>query len=165
MHFFPRDGKGVIPIASAMTIGDIEIKQANEQDSQPLFEWRNHPTIRAVSRNKAPIIWEDHQKWLRVIIDAKDRELLIGIISDQPVGVVRFDIEGEVAEVSIYLVPDGGFAGQGRNLLLSAERWLKTNRPDIKSIRASVLSKNNSSINLFISSDYLANTICYQKDL
>ena len=155
----------MIPIASAMTIGDFEIKQANEQDSQPLFEWRNHPTIRAVSRNNAPIIWEDHQRWLREVIDAKYRELLIGISANQPVGVVRFDKEGDFAEVSIYIVPDSGFVGHGRNLLLSAEQWLKSNRPDIKSIRANVLSKNEVSKNLFLRSNYIKNTICYQKDL
>ena len=159
------DGNGVTRIVSAMTIGDIEIRQANEEDSQPLFEWRNHPTIRAVSRNNAPIIWEDHQRWLSVVIDAKDRELLIGIISDQPVGVVRFDIEGEVAEISIYLVPDGGFVGQGRNLLLSAELWLKANCPDIISIRAIVMGENQLSKNLFLGTNYHTHTICYQKDL
>jgi len=159
------DGNGVTRIVSAMTIGDIEIRQANEEDSQPLFEWRNHPTIRAVSRNNAPIIWEDHQRWLSVVIDAKDRELLIGIISDQPVGVVRFDIEGEVAEVSIYLVPDGGFVGQGRNLLLRAELWLKANWPDIISIRAIVLGENQLSKNLFLGTNYHTHTNCYQKNL
>jgi UDP-2,4-diacetamido-2,4,6-trideoxy-beta-L-altropyranose hydrolase len=158
------DGNGVMRIVSAMTIGDIKIRLANDKDSQPLFEWRNHPKIRAVSRNIAPIIWEEHQAWLRGVIDDKDRELLIGIISNQPVGVVRFDKEGNFAEVSIYLVPDSGFVGQGRNMLLKAEQWLKSNRPDIKYIRASVLCKNEVSKNLFLSSNYRTHMICYQKN-
>ena len=159
------DGNGVTRIVSAMAISDIEIRNANEQDSQPLFEWRNHPTIRAVSKNNVPIAWEDHKKWLRVVLDDKDCELLIGFSAKRPVGVVRFDKEDDVAEVSIYLVPDGGFVGQGHNLLLSAEKWLKANRPDIKSIRAIVLGKNDTSKKLFLNSNYHTDTIFYQKDL
>ena len=157
------DGHGVTRVVNAMEIGDIQIRRANEQDSQPLFEWRNHPTIRTISRNNAPLVWEDHQRWLGVVIDDPDSELLIGVSSDQPVGVVRFDKEGDFAEVSIYLVPDGGFVSQGRNLLLSAERWLKENRPDIKGIRASVLCNNEVSKNLFLRSNYHIHSICYQK--
>jgi UDP-2,4-diacetamido-2,4,6-trideoxy-beta-L-altropyranose hydrolase len=159
------DGKGVTRIVREMVIGEIKIRHANERDSQHLFESRNHPTIRALSGNNAPLVWEDHQRWFGEVIEDKDIELLIGMSDNQPVGVVRFDKAGDVAEVSIYLVPDGGFEGQGRNLLLSAERWLKSNRHDIKSIRASVLGKNKKSKNLFLDSDYRTRTICYQKDL
>jgi UDP-2,4-diacetamido-2,4,6-trideoxy-beta-L-altropyranose hydrolase len=159
------DGKGVTRIVNSMAIRGIEIRPANEHDSQHLFEWRNHPTIRAVSRNNAPIAWEEHQRWLGVLVSDEKSELLIGISASQPVGVVRFDKEGDIAEVSIYLVPDGRFVGQGRNLLLSAERWLKANRPDIKRIRANVLGENEASKNLFLGSNYLTHTICYQKDV
>jgi len=159
------DGKGVARIISAMEIGGIEIRQVTEQDSQQLFDWRNHPTIRAVSKNNNPIVWQDHQKWFGAVVADQNRELLIGINANQPVGVVRFDKDGDVAEVSIYLVPEGGFKGQGRNLLSSAERWLKANRPHIKSIRASVLNENTVSKNLFLGANYRKHTICYQKDL
>ncbi|VUX54984.1 GCN5-related N-acetyltransferase [uncultured Woeseiaceae bacterium] len=159
------DGKGVKRIVSAMAIPGIEIRQATEHDSKNLFEWRNHTTIRAVSRNNSPIVWEDHQRWFGVVMDDKACELLIGISANQPVGVVRFDREGDIVEVSIYIVPDGEFLGQGRNLLLCAELWLKANRPDIKSIRASVLGENEASKNLFLGSSYRTHMICYQKDL
>jgi UDP-2,4-diacetamido-2,4,6-trideoxy-beta-L-altropyranose hydrolase len=159
------DGNGVIRIVRAMLISDIEMRHANEHDSQLLFESRNHPTIRAVSGNNAPLVWEDHQRWFGEVIEDKDIELLIGMSANQPVGVVRFDKAGDVAEVSIYLVPDGGFEGQGRNLLLSAERWLKANRCDIKGIRASLLDENVASKNLFFSANYRTHTICYQKEL
>jgi UDP-2,4-diacetamido-2,4,6-trideoxy-beta-L-altropyranose hydrolase len=158
------DGKGVKRVVHAMEIGCIEIRQATEQDSQHLFEWRNDPTIRLASKNNAPISWRDHQRWLGVVGIDKDRELLIGSINNKPVGVVRFDKEGDVAEVSIYLVPVGETLGYGNNLLLSAERWLKANRPDIKSIRASVLGNNIASNNLFLRLNYRKHMILYQKD-
>lgn len=159
------DGKGATRIANALGVSDIEIRAANESDSQKLFEWRNHPSIGAVSRNNAPIAWEDHQRWFGSVLADKDRDLLIGAIENESVGVVRFDKEGDVAEVSIYLVPDGGFAGQGHNLLLRAERWLKAKRPEIKAIRAGVLGENTASKNLFLGTNYRMHTIIYLKNL
>lgn len=159
------DGKGVTRIVSAMGVSVVEIRRANERDSKTLFDWRNHPVIRAVSRNGSLITWEDHQRWFTSVMANPDRELLIGSIDGQPIGVVRFDKEGDVAEISIYLAPDGGFAGQGRNLLLGTEQWLKNNRSDIKSIRAGVLGENEASKNLFMGTNYRVNTIYYQKEL
>ncbi len=159
------DGKGSLRIITAMGINFIKIKQADKDDSKNIYEWRNNKKIRDVSINSAPISWEEHQRWFDAILTDKNRELIIGTTENQQVGVVRFDIENDVAEVSIYLVLEGGFAGQGRNLLMSAERWLTVNRPEIRRIRASVLAGNEASKNLFLASSYHENKICYQKDL
>jgi RimJ/RimL family protein N-acetyltransferase len=159
------DGKGSLRIVSALGINPIEIKQASKDDSEDIFEWRNNKKIRDISINKDPISWEEHQRWFDAVLTDKNRELIIGTNENKPVGVVRFDIENDVAEVSIYLVPEAGYAGHGRNLLLSAERWLNANRPEIKRIHASVLAENDASKNLFLTSSYHINKIYYQKDL
>lgn len=159
------DGLGVNRVAAALGANDIEIRIANESDSPKLFEWRNHQTIRAVSKNSAPIAWADHQSWFAKVQAGKDRVLLIGEIENEPVGVVRFDQEGETALVSIYLVPEGGFKGQGRNLLQSAEEWLKAHRADIRTIHAEVLGANTVSQRLFIGADYRLESMHYLKEL
>jgi RimJ/RimL family protein N-acetyltransferase len=159
------DGFGVNRVAAALGANDIEIRLADECDSPKLFEWRNHQTIRAVSKNSAPIAWADHQVWFAKVQADKNRMLLIGEIDNEPVGVVRFDQEGETALVSIYLVPGGGFKGQGRNLLLRAEEWLKSHRADIKLIRAEVLGANTASQRLFMGADYRVESMQYLKEL
>jgi UDP-2,4-diacetamido-2,4,6-trideoxy-beta-L-altropyranose hydrolase len=159
------DGKGSLRIVTAMEISSIEIKQAGRDDSKNIFEWRNNKKIRDASINSALISWREHQRWFDKVFADKNRELLIGAIGNKTVGVVRFDMENDVAEVSIYLVPDGGCAGQGRNLLISAERWLNAKRPEIKRIYANVLAENGASKNLFLTSSYHENKICYQKNL
>lgn len=159
------DGKGSLRISAAMGINFIEIKQAGKDDSINIYEWRNNKKIRNASINSGLISWEEHQRWFDAILTDKNRDLIIGTIKSKPVGIVRFDIENDAAEVSIYLVPEGGFAGQGRNLLMSAERWLNANRPEIKCIHASVLAENVASKNLFLASSYYVNKICYQKYL
>lgn len=159
------DGFGVNRVAAALGANNIEIRIANESDSPKLFEWRNHQTVKAVSKNAAPIAWTDHQSWFAKVQADKNRVLLIGQIDNEPVGVVRFDKEGETALVSIYLVPEGGFKGQGRNLLLRAEEWIKTHRADIKSIRAEVLGANVVSQRLFMGADYRLESMHYLKEL
>lgn len=159
------DGRGAIRVAGVLGMSEIEIRRATDLDSQKLFEWRNHPAIRSVSRNSEPIKWEVHQSWFAAVLANKDRVLLIGYIKNRPVGVVRFDKEGDVAEVSIYLLPEGNFAGQGRGLLVSAERWLTRNRPDIKHIRAGVLCDNLLSQQLFLGANYRPDIFFYLKEL
>lgn len=159
------DGRGLARAAGTMGLNGIEIRTANENDSLKLFEWRNHPTIRAVSRSPDLITFEAHQSWLAAVLSDRDRVLLIGSIGELPVGVVRFDKQGDDAEISIYLVPDGGFTGQGHDLLLSAEQWLRSNRPDIKRIRAVVLGGNEPSQRLFLGANYRLESIYYTKEI
>ena len=159
------DGKGSLRILTAMKIDSIEIKQAGKDDLKNIFEWRNNKKIRDVSINSAPISWEEHQRWFDAVLTNKNCLLVIGTTGNKTVGVARFDIANIEAEVSIYLVPEGGFAGHGHNLLMSAERWLNVKRPEIKHIYASVLPENDTSKNLFLASGYYENKIRYQKNL
>lgn len=159
------DGLGVNRVAAALGANNIEIRMANESDSPKLFEWRSHQAIRAVSKNSVPIAWADHQAWFARVQADKNRVLLIGEIDNEPVGVVRFDKESSIAEVSIYLVPGDSFKGQGRNLLLRAEEWLKAHHADIKSIKAEVLGANAASQRLFAGADYRLESMHYLKEL
>lgn len=159
------DGLGVNRVAGIMGVSSIEIRTANEADSRKLFEWRNHQTIRNVSKNPALIKLADHQSWFASVLADKNRMLLIGYIKNEPMGVVRFDMMGDSAKVSIYLVPESGFKGCGRNLILSAEQWLKSHRSDIKYICAEVLGENEPSQRLFQHADYQLKELYYLKEL
>jgi UDP-2,4-diacetamido-2,4,6-trideoxy-beta-L-altropyranose hydrolase len=159
------DGRGVLRIIGNLGCSDIEIRAARHDDSEKLFEWRNHPTVRAVSRNADMINWESHQRWFASVLSTPDRLLLIGQREGSPMGVVRFDIRGDEAEVSIYLVPDIQRSGQGRDLLQSAERWFAANRPSVCKIRAHVLGGNERSQRLFLGAGYQVESTCYLKRL
>ncbi len=157
------DGRGVWRVIGSLGCNGIEIRVARHDDSHKFFEWRNHPTIRAVSRNPEVINWEDHQNWFAAVLSSSDRSLLMGSRDGVPVGVVRFDILGDVAEVSIYLVPDLQQSGQGRGLLQSAERWVAVNRPEVNEIRAHVRGGNVRSQHLFLGAGYQVQSTCYSK--
>lgn len=159
------DGQGTPRVIGNMGCNSIEIRRAKQDDSNRLFEWRNHPNIRAVSRITDPIDWESHRKWFASVLSDPDRLLLIGERDNSPMGVVRFDIRGNETEISIYLDPSFKQTGQGRELLQSAERWLEINRPDLCKINAHVLGGNARSIHLFSGAGYQLESTCYSKRL
>ncbi|RQO36088.1 UDP-2,4-diacetamido-2,4,6-trideoxy-beta-L-altropyranose hydrolase [Herminiimonas sp. KBW02] len=159
-------GQGLSMVLMSLAIVDIEIKEATLADSENLFCWRNHPEIRKFSRDNSVLDWSDHQRWFFAVLEDPQRVLLIGRAPDgAPIGVVRFDMQNNEAEISIYLVPDKLTSGLGRSLLLSAEQWLAKSYPNISQIKAYILNKNKRSSMLFSRSDYQIESTLYSKSL
>lgn len=159
------DGRGIWRVIRHIGCCDIELREAGPDDSQKLFEWRNHPSIREASRNHEVIDWHSHQQWFASVQSNPERILLIGQRSGVPLGVVRFDIQRDEAEVSIYLVPGSRAPGTGSQLLHQAERWLVSSRPDVRRCRAHVLGTNVPSHRLFTYSGYEIESTLYSKRL
>jgi len=159
------DGNGVLRVIRYMGCHGINIRVATFEDSEKLFEWRNHPTVRAVSRNTEVISREDHQQWFEKILSSPDKVLLIGHSNGLPIGVVRFDRKDDEAEVSIYLVPGTNASGLGSDLLQSAEQWLSTSYPEIRKILACVLGGNVRSNHLFLGAGYQVDSTSYIKQI
>jgi UDP-2,4-diacetamido-2,4,6-trideoxy-beta-L-altropyranose hydrolase len=159
------DGRGVLRTISNLDCSGITILVASQEDSKKLFEWRNDPTIREVSRNTGVITWEVHQKWITETLMSPNRLLLIGQRDGVSVGVVRFDILDNEAEVSIYVIPGIKELGLGRDLLQAAERWFLAIRPDVLKFHAHVLGANARSHRLFAGAGYQVETTGYSKRL
>ena len=157
------NGQGARIVAAQLMGEFIEIRRAEVNDSISIFHWRNDEKIRNVSKSSEIIPLTDHQNWFENVLRNTNCELLIGRLLNQVVGVVRFDIAENSAEVSIYLVPNSGFSGYGRSLLLSAEKWLKKNRPEVTALRAFVMRENTSSEKLFIDLNYQLNNSEFRK--
>lgn len=157
------DGLGVTRVAGRMGCSGIVMRVATAQDTQSLFEWRNHLSIREVSRNTETIARQDHDRWITAVLADADRPLLIGELDGAAVGVVRFDIKDAQAEVSIYLVPESTRGADGWSLLHAAEGWLAEHRPDVASLQAEVLAANEASQKLFLASGYQPGPHTYSK--
>jgi len=148
------DGLGVIRVASALKIHNLQLRLVELLDAKNIFQWRNHPLVRKNSTNHGVINWEEHSEWFNKRLNNLDGPLLIGEIENKPVGVVRFDISKSNAEVSIFLVPDIHMKGIGGYLLEKAEIWLSVNFPNIRKLHAKVLSNNEPSKRLFEKLNY-----------
>jgi RimJ/RimL family protein N-acetyltransferase len=79
--------------------------------------------------------------------------------------VVRFDIAGSEADVSIYLVPGHGGRGTGSELLQAAERRLSAAGRGVEFVRAQVMGGNERSHRLFSACGYEMKSAAYTKRL
>ena len=158
-------GDGADRLSKLLIGHSLYVRKATEADCEVLFAWRNHPTIRSVSKSSQLISMDSHRCWFTCVINAPDRELLVIQNQHEPVAVVRYDLSKEEAEVSIYLVP--GFEGRGLGVavLACAENWLKQTHRQINNLRAVVLQDNYPSHQLFLNSDYQKQQTSYCKQL
>jgi RimJ/RimL family protein N-acetyltransferase len=93
--------------------------------------------------------WDEHVQWVESVLQDPARVLLIGESGGQPVGVVRFDMLGPSARISIYMAPERALEVRGADLLGAAEQWVICNRPEVREFTAKVLAENAPSHGLF----------------
>lgn len=143
------DALGAGRVARLMSRPEVTVRPATDADSDDLLAWRNAPEVRRFSRSDRPIDRDEHRRWMTATLAAPDRLLLIGQTGGVPVGVVRYDVSGDRAEVSIYLAPGRAGRGIGGALLAAAERWLSVRRPEVETVVAEVIADNVASQRLF----------------
>ncbi len=148
------DGKGAQRLAVALVEPVLKLRPAGEPDATLLFQGRNAQHVRRWAFNSGLIDWEGHMAWLQRSLRDPQRLILIGETTRGPIGVLRYDCDGERAEVSIYLLEGQTGIGWGRALLTSGERFLRRHWPRVRVIQAQVLADNRMSISLFQKAGY-----------
>lgn len=122
------DGRGAVRVAAALLAPGLTVRPATLDDRRLMFEWRNHPETRRVSRDSAALDWVGHCAWVGRVLADPQRLLLVGRLGEVDVGVIRFDrLDGDRLEVSLYLDPVLQGTGLGGALLGAGEdaalRW------------------------------------------
>lgn len=143
------DGRGAQRVAAALAGALLHIRRVTASDAQLLFEGRSADVVRRSSLHCGAIDWASHQNWLSASLLNPQRLLLIAEADDGPVGVLRYDLRGSVAEVSIYLFESRLGLGWGRALLARGEAFVKDHWPRLTAITAQVLPANQPSLKLF----------------
>lgn len=150
------DGRGAPRVAVFMLRDQVGVRAATAADTDRMFQWRNHPSTRALSRDPSPLVPDAHVEWVKRTLIDPHRHLLIGHVGTLDVGVVRFDeLPSGAAEVSIYLDPDFHHLGLGASMLRAAESAFCASRRGQAHFIASVLDDNVASIKLFRLSGYV----------
>jgi len=159
------DAMGAERVCNHMDTGRLYLRRAEQGDCVPVFGWRNHPDTRRFSSHSRLIDAQAHEEWFSSVLADPNRELLIAEHEGQPIGVLRYDIAGGCASVSVYLVP--GLAGQGwgRRVLLAGEEWLRNNRRDVLKIEGEVRADNLASKAVFQAACYHLDRLLYRKVL
>ena len=97
----------------------------------------------------APIDAATHARWFQGRLADTRGALLIAEDARGPVGVLRYDVLGATATVSIYLAPARHGEGLGSSLLQAGHAWLREHRPHVEVIDAEVLSQHAASRRAF----------------
>lgn len=157
------DGGGVSRILSRLRGAAPTLRRAEAADADAIFEWRNAESTRRHFRDPRPVPAADHRHWLETTLADTNRDLLIGEVGGDPVGVLRFDHRDDVAEVSIYVVPGQEGIGHGPRLLRAGLGWIRRERPGTRTIEAEVLTDNAASHRAFLAAGFmpLATRYCY----
>jgi UDP-2,4-diacetamido-2,4,6-trideoxy-beta-L-altropyranose hydrolase len=158
------DGRGVQRLVRAF-VGAVRlgIRKASMLDADMILAWRNHESTRHASASQDLISPGAHRAWMESTLASPDRHLLIGLNDDVPCGVMRYDTEGAVAMVSIYLAPGCSGHGLGTALLAAGESWLCRHASVVDSLVAHVNSGNIASELMFANAGYALSQTTWKK--
>lgn len=150
------DGRGVERVAVYMAARDgLTLRRAEADDVRKAWLWRNHPETRRWSLDDAEVPWDTHRAWWERALASPSRDLLMAQAGGSDVGVLRYDVAGEVATASIYLDPGLRGLGLGGPMLRLGTEWLRGARPELEAIRAEILPSNVASQRIFASAGYV----------
>ena len=158
------DGRGSLRVAGWLSPPHIILRRATIEDCDAIYRWRNAEETRRHIFHPDPIPLESHIRWFRKLLEDANRVLLIGETAGEPVGVLRYDMQGSEALISVYLVPGTHGHGTGTHLIRSGSTWLKQYYPQIRSIKAEVMPTNITSRKAFINAGYKENMITFKED-
>lgn len=153
------DGGGAHRVALACVAAALdkstELRLASLADEAALLRLANDPIVRRASFSDSVISPDEHHRWLMERLDDSDTLLLAATHGHELLGQVRFDVEGQRAEVSISLAePYRGLGFAGR-LLARATHTLRSARPDVDTLVAQAKADNAASLGLFESAGYI----------
>ncbi|MGE8064017.1 UDP-2,4-diacetamido-2,4,6-trideoxy-beta-L-altropyranose hydrolase [Pseudomonas sp. NPDC089569] len=159
------DGRGVQRVAAALMGALLKLRPATLDDAQLLFDGRNAEAVRRWSLETGPIDRAAHQNWLTASLNNVCRMLLIAESDDGPVGVLRYDLCGITAEVSIYLFAERMGLGWGAALLERGTAFITAHWPQLESLTAQVLPDNQASLNVFRQAGFTQNACAFTRVL
>ena len=127
----------------------VSLREANAEDSECVFAWRNAPDVRCLSINPAEIDRDSHEQWYQQKLKDPNVVFLIGEADGNPIGVLRYEINDDLATVSTYLAPGKPGQGFGSKMLEAGNQWLINYQPAIRIIEAHILQDNKASQSAF----------------
>lgn len=114
----------------------MDVRTATMEDAKRLFDWRNDPVTRQMSKNSEPVTWDYHLDWLRKRLALADPRLYI--VEEDGVAVATYRIDG-ANEISYTVAPEFRLRGIASTLLVEA---LKRHGP----LTAHIFRDNSGSI-------------------
>lgn len=160
------DGEGIRRIAKALFAAqDMTVRRATPDDMMTVYGWRNDERSRRVSNSSAAIEAAGHEAWYRAKMADRDCLMLVAQSGGLDCGIVRFDVRGGVAQISIFAAPHFIGYGLGPRMLSSAMAAFAAERPDIGHFQAVVAEGHTVSQKLFGGAGFVRSGTQWTKNL
>ena len=144
----------------------LVIRRATQGDSEDLWRWRNDPQTKAMSKNIEEVSWDAHERWYVKSLKDPVLFIFIGLTQEnEKVGMSRFNLSKDIAEVSINLNPIFRQKGFSTPLLVaSIHQFYKYNK---NALIATIKRSNKPSIKCFENAGFTFDSedadYCYYK--
>lgn len=143
------DGLGSERVRAALADRELTLRFARERDCRLLFEWATDAVARAASFHSDEILWEDHTRWFAERLQDRCSVIYIGEnAAGEPVGLVRFQVKGDRAVLSVNVARNYRGEGWGTELITFSTRKLVRTK-SVEQIQAFVKPGNQASVRLF----------------
>lgn len=117
----PVDGFGALRVAERLIASPeqtLTLRKATIDDMELFFFWVNDPLTRKNSFRQEPITWNEHVSWFENKLNSCQTNMwVLQTPQGLPVGQIRFDREGEKADIDYSLDPMVRGRGWGNTLL------------------------------------------------
>ncbi|MCP5464804.1 MAG: UDP-2,4-diacetamido-2,4,6-trideoxy-beta-L-altropyranose hydrolase [Deltaproteobacteria bacterium] len=159
------DGLGVQRVTSFLDRQAVYFEEAKADDSKMIWQWRNSPEVRKTALDQSEIPWDNHKEWFKKVLQDPNRKLLVAYAENQKIGVVRFDLQGNEAEISIFLDPDQIGRSWGVAVLNGARFWLQDCCAKIQKIKAVIREDNPRSQIVFERAGYAKQEHAFERQV
>ena len=136
--------------------GNYIISKAIEDDIVGIYNLLHREFVKKYSLNSEKEELEKHKKWYEFWL--KSPYYLIYVIKDlkgKVVGQIRYEIDGEISIISIYLDKANRGKGLGKTFVERSIEGLKTEKEDVELIVAYILEENDISKKMFLNFGFL----------
>jgi RimJ/RimL family protein N-acetyltransferase len=125
----------------------VRLRPAGQGDCRSIWEWRNAADVRAASLSSELIPLESHERWYEAALARPTTRIFVIVSGGADVGYVRFDLDGDEAEISIALAREARGRGLGSAAISAASDAML--REGSRRIVARVKAGNASSVAAF----------------
>jgi RimJ/RimL family protein N-acetyltransferase len=135
---------------------DYIISRATKDDIVGIYNLLHREFVKKYSPNSEKIEWIKHKKWYEFWL--RSPYYLIFVIKNRAgnlIGQVRYEIDGEIAVINVFLAKEHRGKGLGGTFVEMSIEELKYEKPDVKIILAYILEENEVSKKMFTSFGFL----------
>jgi UDP-2,4-diacetamido-2,4,6-trideoxy-beta-L-altropyranose hydrolase len=127
----------------------IYFKKVDDEDVDILFKWINDPEVRSQSLSTNNITYEEHATWFSKKIADRNCHLYIACKNDIPVGMLRFDLNGDEALINYLVDKFQRGKGIGNSIIKNGVVQFLNDSSFKGTIKAVVKSSNTASLKIF----------------